>query len=69
MEDIFRVFDIHNMIADGVVETCTNDDNKIYYRREMENQHSVENFFINYLWGLPGWKSKVIGNTVLFWEV
>ena len=72
------MLDVHSMIADGIVETCERD-GKVYYRWEApvtENQkkphwryrNSLEEFFIDYLWGLPGWKSKVIGNVILFWE-
>jgi len=68
MEDLYKVLDIHSMIKDGIVETCTNDEGKVYYRYE-ENLMSLENFFINYLWGVTQFKSKVIGNVLLFWEV
>ena len=34
MEDLFKVLDIHNMIENGQVETCTNDDGLVYYRYE-----------------------------------
>ncbi len=46
-------------------------DGKVWYRyhKEWPDQMSLEEFFIDYLWGLPGWKSKVIGNVILFWEV
>jgi len=70
MEDLYRMLDVHSMIADGIVQTCERD-GKVYYRWEKpvtENQNSLEEFFIDYLWGLPGWKSKVIGNVILFWE-
>lgn len=62
------MLDIHSMIRDGIVETCTDDEGKVYYRYE-ENLMSLENFFINYLWGVKQFKSKVIGNVLLFWEV
>lgn len=68
MEDLYKVLDIHSMIRDGIVETCTDDEGKVYYRYE-ENLMSLENFFINYLWGVKQFKSKVIGNVLLFWEV
>tara|TARA_Y100000015_G_scaffold32773_1_gene32660 strand:+ start:315 stop:521 length:207 start_codon:yes stop_codon:yes gene_type:complete len=68
MTEAFRYMDIYSMIADEIVETCTNDQGQVYYRY-VENKMSLENFFINYLWGLPGWKSKAIGNVLLFWEV
>jgi|TARA_R100000426_G_C4803178_1_gene103401 hypothetical protein len=68
MEDLYKVLDIHSMIRDGIVETCTGDEGKVYYRYE-ENLMSLENFFINYLWGVKQFKSKVIGNVLLFWEV
>jgi hypothetical protein len=55
------------MIENGQVETCTNDDGLVYYRYE-ENLMTLENFFINYLWGVKQFKSKVIGNVLLFWE-
>ena len=60
--------DIYSMIADEIVETCTNDKGQVYYRY-VENEITLENFFTNYLLGLPGWKSKAIGNVLLFWEV
>ena len=68
MEDLYKVLDIHSMIKDGIVETWTNAEGKVYYRYE-ENLMSLENFFINYLWGVKQFKSKVIGNVLLFWEV
>jgi hypothetical protein len=70
MEDLYRMLDVHSMIADGIVQTCERD-GKVWYRyhKEWPDQMSLEEFFIDYLWGLPGWKSKVIGNVILFWEV
>jgi hypothetical protein len=68
MEDLYRMLDVHSMIADGIVETCTNDDGLVYYRYQ-ENLMILENFFINYLWGMKQFKSKVIGDVLLFWEV
>jgi len=68
MEDLYRMLDVHSMIADGIVETCTNDDGLVYYRYQ-ENLMTLENFFINYLWGMKQFKSKVIGDVLLFWEV
>ena len=62
------MLDVHDMIQTGVVETCTNDEGKVYYRydRKLIN---LEDFFINYLWGVNQFKSKVIGDAILFWEV
>lgn len=68
MEDLYRMLDVHKMIEDGIVETCTNDDGLVYYRYQ-ENMMTLENFFINYLWGMKQFKSKVIGDVLLFWEV
>jgi hypothetical protein len=68
MEDLYRMLDVHSMIADGIVETCTNDNGLVYYRYQ-ENLMTLENFFINYLWGMKQFKSKVIGDVLLFWEV
>ena len=54
-------------VLNAMFERCENAHDGEYYRRAFNNGRDVEDFFIEYCFGVKGISSKVIGNVLLVW--